>query len=387
MFWAEIKGKTSLTSQRAQERSEDILTSNVFSFLKYSNRDKYLKNVLALIGVSDNANKVDLFFWLKYTERTEPDVVVITDNYYILFEAKYLSDLDLKQVKRETEIGVKVAKKMGKQFIYVAITNDYHFETNKFRIIKDYLNNAKVKNEWMNWSMIYDVVQKNKDDIFASDFQEYLEFKGLRRFIGLQKISVNTGGTMETITNNSIKKAYEILENVYKEISRLINEFDKFFDKNGYQMVVGKGKAITSNNTEKYDSPESWAKKKFSIFYTEKSNSKNKGNKTETLIGSTTKLIQLGFILNAQNLTNPVLKVRLLSKFNKKNIKWDNRLERWRKYFNTYEDRLFQNKKFYEVKSDANIEFEVKEFCEDLTNINDSNLQDIFKLLKTDFNL
>jgi hypothetical protein len=40
MYIAELKGKLSLTD----ERKEDILTSNVFSFFKYSTRKVFLKD-------------------------------------------------------------------------------------------------------------------------------------------------------------------------------------------------------------------------------------------------------------------------------------------------------------------------------------------------------
>ena len=42
MYLAEIHGKLSAKL----ERKEDILTSNVFSFFKYSNRSKYLMSLI-----------------------------------------------------------------------------------------------------------------------------------------------------------------------------------------------------------------------------------------------------------------------------------------------------------------------------------------------------
>ena len=47
MYLAELRGKLS----SSQERSEDILTSNVFCFFKYAERSVYLKRFLSLVGV------------------------------------------------------------------------------------------------------------------------------------------------------------------------------------------------------------------------------------------------------------------------------------------------------------------------------------------------
>jgi hypothetical protein len=47
MYLAELKGK--LPSKLAE--SEDMLTSNVFSFFKYSNRSRYLKRLMSLIPI------------------------------------------------------------------------------------------------------------------------------------------------------------------------------------------------------------------------------------------------------------------------------------------------------------------------------------------------
>lgn len=48
MYIAEIKGK--LPTQLS--RSENILTSNVFSFLKYADRKVYLKGFLNELGIT-----------------------------------------------------------------------------------------------------------------------------------------------------------------------------------------------------------------------------------------------------------------------------------------------------------------------------------------------
>lgn len=87
MYIAELKGKIPADV----EKMEDILTSNVFSFFKYSRRNIYLKIFLSKLGiiVTDNElNEAEFIFWPTYDDGTEPDVVIIVSEYYLLFESK-----------------------------------------------------------------------------------------------------------------------------------------------------------------------------------------------------------------------------------------------------------------------------------------------------------
>jgi len=71
MYIAELRGKL---SQRI-ERMEDILTSNVFSFFKYSTREIFLKGYLnkLKIYVSDQeAIEAEFIFWPHFEDNTEP---------------------------------------------------------------------------------------------------------------------------------------------------------------------------------------------------------------------------------------------------------------------------------------------------------------------------
>ena len=90
MYLAELHGKLSSRI----EGMKDVLTSNVFSFLKYSTRKLFLKGYLGRLGfaVSDRqADDAEFLFWPRLEEETEPDLVIIVGNYYILVEAKYFS--------------------------------------------------------------------------------------------------------------------------------------------------------------------------------------------------------------------------------------------------------------------------------------------------------
>lgn len=193
MYLAELHGKL---SQRI-ERMEDILTSNVFSFFKYSTREIFLKGYLKKLGfdVSDQeANKAEFLFWPRFEENTEPDLVIIVGNYYLLIEAKYFSDFGGEtdktkaQLIREIEGGKLEAKNYGKDFALIAITADYYYKKSKFKVISsDFIPYFK----WTNWQLISsflnNILESNKkiskqERDFALDLYDLLDKKNLREF-------------------------------------------------------------------------------------------------------------------------------------------------------------------------------------------------------------
>ena len=115
MIVAELHGKLS----PRVERMEDVLTSNVFSFLKYNDRSRilraYLMEELGLEVSESEASEAEFRFWHVYDDGTEPDVIIIVGNAYILFEAKYFSGFGLatetveSQPVREIRNGLKCA--------------------------------------------------------------------------------------------------------------------------------------------------------------------------------------------------------------------------------------------------------------------------------------
>jgi hypothetical protein len=86
---------------------EDILTSNVFSFFKYARRDiflkPYLENVLGIPFTAEDLRETDFVFWPSYDDGTQPDLVMITGSYYLLFEAKYFRTSAKKPLKERTK--------------------------------------------------------------------------------------------------------------------------------------------------------------------------------------------------------------------------------------------------------------------------------------------
>jgi len=195
MYLAELHGK--LPSRF--ERMEDILTSNVFSFFKYSRRDIFLKGYLELLGFEvsiDDVNNAEFVFWPQLEKKTEPDLVIRVGNYYILIESKYCSDFNEGLIKtdsqllREIEAGKLDAKNYNLEFYLIAITGDYYEKKEKFEIIpQDFHSNFK----WTNWQKVTllikntlerrgDITIENKS--FASDLYNLLVKKGLCIFRG-----------------------------------------------------------------------------------------------------------------------------------------------------------------------------------------------------------
>jgi hypothetical protein len=197
MYLAELRGKLS----SRVERMEDILTSNVFSFFKYSNRDIFLKGYLNELGfiVSDQeAEEAEFKFWPVFEDSTEPDLVIIVGDYYLLIEAKYFSEFpegtkkDEHQLLREIRNGKLDAKNYNKEFKLIAITADYYFKEYKFKVIpQKYRSHFK----WTNWqsvSLFLDNILncnpniKGPERVFALDLYNLLDKRHLRDF---QKIT------------------------------------------------------------------------------------------------------------------------------------------------------------------------------------------------------
>jgi len=201
MYLAELHGKL---SQRI-ERMEDILTSNVFSFFKYSTREIFLKGYLKKLGfdVSDQeATEAKFIFWPRFEENTEPDLVIIVGNYYLLIEAKYFSDFGGEtdkikaQLIREIEGGRLEAKNYGKDFVLIAITADSYRKDYKFEVIpKDFRPHFV----WTNWQkvswLLTNILESdkkitNQERDFALDLYNLLDKKNLRKFQSFDILSL-----------------------------------------------------------------------------------------------------------------------------------------------------------------------------------------------------
>ena len=199
MYLAELHGKLS----SRVERMEDILTSNVFSFFKYSSRDIFLKKYLNELGfnVSDReAEEAEFRFWLVFEDGTEPDLVIMVGNYYLLIEAKYFSEFsegakkDEHQLLRELKNGKLEAKNYDKEFNLIAITADYYYKKDKFVVIPQ---EFRPHFKWTNWQSVSSFLDnilssnpnvKGPERDFCLDLYNLLDKKHLRSF---QSITYN----------------------------------------------------------------------------------------------------------------------------------------------------------------------------------------------------
>lgn len=197
MYLAEIHGKLS----RENENKEDILTSNVFSFFKYTDRVTFFKPFLQRLGLVVSAEEVKsaLFtFWPTFEDGTEPDLVIKVGKYYILVEAKYHSGFGQEtkehkhQLIREVKGGADAANTSGLNFIIVTVTSDHYQRQEDF---KEYPFEFRDNLRWINWQtialLIYQILQENpivSDEtiLFAKDLYDLFLKKDLRNFEGVE---------------------------------------------------------------------------------------------------------------------------------------------------------------------------------------------------------
>jgi hypothetical protein len=192
MFQAELNGKL---PSSASDR-EDVLTSNVFSFLKYSHRQTYLRQFLRLAGLNiknSELHRIKFDFWPNYDDGTEPDVIIETDTCYLLVEAKYFSDVAEEngnpagQLIREFETGAMEARNRAKSFRLLLLTDD---ATRPSRLLARMPARFQNKVSWINWQAIAQMISEviegfgatAPDYEFASDLYELLDYKHLRGF-------------------------------------------------------------------------------------------------------------------------------------------------------------------------------------------------------------
>ena len=199
MYLAELRGKLS----SRVERMEDVLTSNVFSFFKYSSRDIFLKKYLNELGFQvtvKDAEEAVFRFWPVFEDSTEPDLVIMVGNYYLLIEAKYFSEFsagtekDEPQLLRELKNGKLDAKNYDKEFNLIAITADYYYKKDKFKVIPQ---KYRPHFRWTNWQSVSSFLDnilssnpnvKGAERDFCLDLYNLLDKKHLRSF---QNITYN----------------------------------------------------------------------------------------------------------------------------------------------------------------------------------------------------
>ncbi len=233
MYIAEIRGKLSSDL----ENKEDILTSNVFSFFKYAPRHIFLSEFLELLDIEVSKSELieaKFIFWPTYEDGTEPDLVIIVGQFYLLIEAKYFSgfsqenELVSHQLEREYNNGHQQAKLLGKKFVITTITADLFNKPSLFENI-----DQSIKNElcWVNWHRITKIledvllsIELSKENYeFAKDLFHLLQKKGFRNFIGIerlihnQKINQNPDEIFFDITTVKSLDMFQGFSHIYKE--------------------------------------------------------------------------------------------------------------------------------------------------------------------------
>lgn len=217
MYLAEIHGKLS----RENENKEDILTSNVFSFFKYTDRSiflyRFLRSLNLKIAIEDAIN-AEFNFWPTYVDGTEPDLVILVGTYYLLVEAKYSSGfgqgtLTTKhQLVREILGGMYEAKSLDKEFKIIAVTAHYY---KPFDIAKDIPSEFHPCFQWTNWQSIAFFINQTLESnprmpaemwLLANDLYRLLVKKNLRNFEGIKAL-------------DAVKKLKKLAEHVFFEAS------------------------------------------------------------------------------------------------------------------------------------------------------------------------
>ena len=201
MYLAELHGKLSSKI----ERMEDVLTSNVFSFFKYSDRDVFLKGYLDGLGISvteQEARDAEFLFWPRFEDNTEPDLVIKVGSHYLLFEAKYFSGFDegtedtVAQLIREIKGGRLEADASSQEFKLIAITADHYYKDVKFAVIR---LRFRPEFQWTNWQGVAQFIEsilesnenlRGEEIAFATDLYRLLDKKNLRGFNGWESPKV-----------------------------------------------------------------------------------------------------------------------------------------------------------------------------------------------------
>lgn len=199
MFAAELGGKL----PPAVRLSEDILTSYVFGFLQYADRERYLhpflSGILGLDVTPVQAKSAEFMFWPKLPDGTEPDVVVVVADLYVLFEAKLFAGFGPGTMKRDPQLerelreGRRQAVCEGKDFRMVVVTAG----TTRPLTLEPTLGRAARAVTWVSWQHIAHLILRaveeagplGRAELFARDLLAVLDARGLRGFDGFAALT------------------------------------------------------------------------------------------------------------------------------------------------------------------------------------------------------
>lgn len=170
--------------------SEDFLTSAVFGFFKYSDRNIYLRNYLTTLGIQDSPDDVTFSFWESFPDGTEPDLILSSEQHIILIETKYHAGLGEGQAEREVTVGKSMAHQVSKNFLYVLVTSDPVYRSSKWLPAE---RAAGDKFRWQNWQLIERVISEAYaaslvNRALALDLLLMMRQLGLRSFLPFSQL-------------------------------------------------------------------------------------------------------------------------------------------------------------------------------------------------------
>jgi len=225
MTLAELKGKISSKI----ENSEDLLVSDVFSVIKNADRKTVLNSFLSLVNVKikeTELEKVEFRFWNKYEDGTEPDIIIVTDSYYILIEAKYKSKLGSDESQLIREVKSAFEEKNDNQRLYLICVTDDVLEPKE--AIGDLVRETNLQNVyWIGWRKINDLFKKllmvpKLDEIskrLVSEVVELLEKKNLVYFDKFEEENYLNVVNLKKEQEKLYKKVELFARNLVEELS------------------------------------------------------------------------------------------------------------------------------------------------------------------------
>lgn len=200
MYQAELKGKLPPSASGR----EDLLTSNIFSFLKYADRTAYLGEFLGKLAQLEipaaELPAILFHFWPCLDAGTQPDVVIESETHYLLVEAKYHSGVGEEegnpagQLVRECDVGATEATNRGKIFHLLLITDD---PIRPDRLFSHIPPRHRERVVWINWQSVAGLLLAQLETaataapnyLFARDLYDLLDHKHLRGFITFARLA------------------------------------------------------------------------------------------------------------------------------------------------------------------------------------------------------
>ena len=171
------------------------------------------------------------------------------------------------------------------------------------------------------------------------------------------------------------KLAYEYLQKLYLETSYFIKEVEGLLGKENEEFIIGRpsGYSITSNRSAGLESGniELWLLRKMAVFFVPRGSTIEKGGQTNTKIDNKIKVIYLRIVLDAKNISEPVLYSGILYNFITKGKKFPEKIEQIMSHIEYRDAQVFKNPLSIDY-ADGYLSFNGILFVEKLFDLNSS---------------